>query len=161
MLPFWKEHGGITIGQIGMYGVAQTVNGVQYKKWVAGIGFGYDTYYYKTIPVFIDIRRYLDERNKLLIYGDGGYNFSGKNMPGKEIGFYDRYNFKGGLYTDFGIGYKIKFIKASSFLFSLGHSYKHVQTKIGIMPACVGCQSYFYDYNYDLGRITIKAALML
>ncbi|MDB5199685.1 MAG: hypothetical protein JWO92_1648 [Chitinophagaceae bacterium] len=151
--------GGMVGGKSEANYIFQTVNGVAFSKWHLGIGVGIDKYNYKTLPLFFDTRRFFDKKNKGFVYGDLGYNFPLKNKPGKQVGYYNTYNFKGGLYTDFGIGYKTKFIKKSSLLFSLGHSYKQLQTKIGIMPLCLECQPFFYYYKFDYGRIILKTGL--
>ncbi len=58
--------GGIATGEIGTFGILQTANGLDYKKWFAGIGAGYDSYYYKTIPLFVDARRFINKQNNIL-----------------------------------------------------------------------------------------------
>lgn len=150
---------GIVGGESKVNLIFQTINGIEFSKWYCGIGVGVDYYNYKTLPLFFNTRRFFDKKNKGFIYSDLGYNFPLKNKPGKAIGYYNTYNFKGGLYTDFGIGYKTKFIKKSSLLFSLGHSYKQLQTQIGIMPACLGCQPYLYNYTLGYGRIILKTGV--
>ena len=102
----------------------QSVNGIRFSNWFAGIGVGVDDYRYKTLPLFIDGRWFLGDDKSSFIYGDLGYNFPIKNKPGKEIWNYDTYHFTGGIYTDIGIGYQVSLYKKSSVLFSLGYSYK-------------------------------------
>ncbi len=154
--------GGIIIGENRSYGLFQTVNGLMYQKWFAGIGAGYDYYYYTTIPLFIDARRYLGKRNKGFLYADLGYNFPGKNKPGKEISSsYSSYHFTGGVYSDIGAGYRIKFIKKSSLLISGGYSYKTIHNKIGVTNPCLiaPCPENISNYNYDFSRIVLKAGI--
>ena len=74
----------------------------------------------------------LEKIKKAFFYGDIGYNFPMKNKPGKEVYYYNTYDFSGGIYTDFGIGFQLSLNKYSSLIFSLGHSYKKLQNKIGI-----------------------------
>jgi hypothetical protein len=150
---------GIVGGESQVNSVFQTINGINFSNWYSGIGIGIDDYRYKTLPLFFDARISFGNESKGFVYVDLGYNFPLENKPGKEMGYYNTSNFKGGLYTDFGIGFKTKFIKNSSLLFSLGHSYKQVQSKIGIAPLCIGCQSYFYDYKFGYGRIVLKAGV--
>ena len=150
---------GIVGGESEVKSIFQTINGIEFSKWYFGVGVGVDNYSYKTLPLFFDARRYFGKKNKGFAYVDLGYNFPLKNTPGKEVGYYNTYNFKGGLYTDFGIGYKIKFIKKSSLLFSLGQSYKELQTQIGIVPGCLECQPYLYNYKFGYGRIILKTGV--
>ena len=43
-----------------------------------------------------------------------------KTSPGKEVYYYTSYHFTGGVYTDIGIGYQMKFAGKSSFIISAG-----------------------------------------
>lgn len=139
----------------------QTVNGIRFSNWFSGIGIGIDYYQYKTLPLFFDGRRYFGSEKKAFVYGDIGYNFPMKNKPRKEMGYYDTYHFKGGIYTELGIGFKTKLIKKSSLVFSIGQSYKQLQTRVGIVPMCVGCDPYWYNYKLTYGRIIVKAGFIL
>jgi hypothetical protein len=150
---------GFLIGESGSDILLQSVNGFSYKNFYSGIGFEKDDYNYNSYPLFFDQRVYLGKSENAFVYGDLGYNFHANNKPNKDIGYYDSYNFKGGIYTDFGLGFKVKFINKSSLLFSLGHSYKELKTKIGVTPLCVGCDSYFYDYKFGYGRVIIKGGV--
>ena len=137
----------------------QTVNGIKFSNWFFGIGIGIDYYRYKTLPLFADGRWFFGEDKKGFLYGDIGYDFPLKNTPEKEMDYYTNYHFEGGLYTEFGIGFKTKFIKESSILFSLAHSYKQLQTRVGIVPACIACEAYWYNYKLNYGRIMLKTGV--
>jgi hypothetical protein len=152
---------GISDGQSGAHLLLQTVNGVACKKWFSGIGFGADFYGYKSYPFFIDARRYFAKNNNGFLYGDLGYNLSAKNKPGKEIGYYTFYHFDNGIYTDIGIGYKIKFIGSSSFLISTGYSYKEINSKIAVATECLvaPCPVDYSNYKYGNGRVVLKAGI--
>src|SRR5690606_21715186 len=147
---------GFTLGQSAPGLVLQTVNGITFSDWFAGIGVGYDEYAYKSLPVFADARYYFGDRKRGFLYGNLGYHFPLKNKPKQEI-MYDTYDFEGGLYTDFGIGFKTKFINTSSLLFSIGHSYKRMETYLGIQNECIGCEPYYSIYDYGYGRLMFKA----
>jgi hypothetical protein len=140
----------------------QTVNGIRFSNWFSGIGVGVDNYHYNTLPLFADGRWFFGNDKKGFVYGDLGYNFPLKNKPGKEVDYYtyyDSYNFSGGIYTGFGIGFITKLFNQSSLLLSVGHSYKQLKSKIGISPACEECTPYYYDYKYSYGRIILKAGI--
>jgi hypothetical protein len=140
----------------------QTINGIKFSNWFSGIGIGIDNYRYKTLPLFLDGRWHFGEDKEAFIYGDIGYNFPLKDKPGKEIYYYNSYDFSGGIYTDFGIGYLIPLNKYSSLAFTLGHSYKKLQSKIGVTTQClVGpCPVDYSQYNYKFGRMILKAGLI-
>ncbi len=154
---------GLAIGESRPSGLFQSVNGVTYTKWFAGIGAGLDYYAYRTIPVFFDLRRGIGKLNKGFIYADLGYNSPWKEKPGKEISFYNSYHFTRGLYSDIGIGYKTNSYKNSSFLLSAGYSYKKVHSKIGVVSSCLipPCPEDFTSYDYGYGRIVLKAGIEL
>jgi hypothetical protein len=154
---------GVAAGESRPSGLFQTINGVRYNNWFAGIGAGLDYYSYRTIPVFFDLRRDIGKLNKGFIYADVGYNFPWKEKPGKEISFYNSYHFTRGLYSDIGIGYKVNLNENPSFLFSAGYSYKRVHNKIGIVDPCLvpPCSEKFTNYEYGFGRIVLKAGIVL
>lgn len=153
--------GGIIIGQTGTFGVFQTVNGMLYKKWFAGVGAGFDYYQYTSIPLFIDARRYLGKGNNGFLYADIGYNFPRKNKPGEEISFYSSYHFTGGVYSDIGVGYGIKFLNKTAVLISGGFSYKNINNRIGVTVPCLvpPCPESFSDYKYEFNRVILKAGI--
>ncbi|MEO5649909.1 MAG: hypothetical protein ABIR03_08305 [Ginsengibacter sp.] len=153
---------GFAIGESTPGLVSETINGIKFSNWFSGIGIGIDNYHYKTLPLFIDGRWFFGDDKSGFIYGDIGYNFPMKNKPGKEIYYYDSYHFTGGVYTDIGIGFKTKFIKESSLLLSLGHSYKKLQTKIGvnICPFIGPCYVDYSKYDFRFGRMILKAGLV-
>jgi hypothetical protein len=140
----------------------QTVNGIKFSNWFSGIGVGVDDYRYKTLPLFVDGRWFLGDDKSGFIYGDVGYNFPMKNKPGKEIYYYDSYHFTGGIYTDIGIGYQVPLYKKSSVLFSLGYSYKKMETKIGvnICPFTGPCYVDHSKYDFSFNRMILKAGLV-
>lgn len=150
---------GVVGGESQLNSTIQTTNGIKFSNWFSGIGIGVDNYRYKTMPLFIDVRRYFDEENKAFIYGSLGYNFPFNTKPDKETEYYDTYHFKGGIYTDIGIGFKTKFIRKSSLLFSIGHSYKQLRSRYGITPLCLGCQPSWYNYKWGYGRIALKTGI--
>src|SRR5438045_270274 len=71
---------GMLRGETSSYFQFQTINGIHYKTWFAGLGAGMDFYRIKSIPVFIDLRKdILGRLYTPFVYADGGLNFSGLN----------------------------------------------------------------------------------
>lgn len=140
----------------------QTVNGIQFSNWFSGIGIGMDNYVYKTLPLFLDVRRYFGYGDRGFVYGDIGYDFPLKNKPGKEISWYDTYDFSGGIYSDIGMGYHFPVYKKCSLVFSLGYSYKKLQTKVGktTCPFAGPCFTDYSNYEFSYGRMILKAGLI-
>lgn len=153
---------GIALGQSEPDWTLQTINGIKFSNWYTGIGIGIDDYRYKTLPLFIDGRWNFGEKKEGFVYGDFGYNFPMKDKPGKEVSYYNTYHFTGGIYTDIGIGFQSRLYKKSSLLFSLGYSYKELQTKIGttICPFIGPCYVDYSKYEFNYGRIALKAGLV-
>jgi hypothetical protein len=153
---------GIVGGENHVNSAFQTINGIKFSDLFAGIGIGVDNYRYKTLPLFIDGRWYFGYGNKAFLYGDIGYNFPMKNKPGKETYFYSSYDFSGGVYTDFGVGLQFPLNRFSSLAFSLGHSYKELQNKVAVVNQCLvaPCPVDYSRYNYELGRMILKAGIV-
>ncbi len=115
---------GLLEGQAGSAFQLQAIGGAGYKSWFAGAGVGLDYYRFRTIPLFLDIRKEFGRStNKLFVYTDAGTSFSWVTDNEKmQYAAGDR--FGNGFYTDLGFGYKIAAGKNNSFLISLGYSYK-------------------------------------
>ena len=154
-------------GESGYSTAFQTVNGIYFSNWFSGVGIGIDNYQYQTLPLFFDGRRYFGNEKRGFVYGDLGYNFPMKDKPGKEMNYYGNYHFKGGIYTELGIGFKTKFIKKSSILFSIAYSYKQLESlveEIGFFPPgplCLDCVRAPISYNYKLsyGIVLLKTGI--
>lgn len=151
---------GLSEGESGAHLLLQTINGVAFDKWFSGIGFGADYYQYKSYPLFLDLRRYFGKRDKGFAYANLGYNLDAKNKPGKET-YYTTYHFSSGIYSDFGLGIKMKFISRSSLLLSAGFSYKDLNNKVSVTEECfvAPCAVDYSKYKYGNGRVVLKAGV--
>jgi hypothetical protein len=100
----------------------QTINGISYKTFSFGIGVGIDNYYFKTIPVFADIRKNIFEKKQTpFVYVDAGSNFPSKK---DESTAWQTTTYQPGFYCDFGIGYKWTIRKRVHINSSFGFSQK-------------------------------------
>lgn len=157
----WQFHSinsvGLLEGQTGSAFQLQSVNGMQYRSWYTGIGLGLDFYRYRTIPLFLDIRKeFGSDVNKFFAYADGGVNFAWLTDNEKTTYLADDH-FNTGFYTDLGLGYKIGLGKTNHLLLSLGYSLKKLKETY---------QGYYYNppdnipdqehIDYSLNRLTIK-----
>lgn len=149
---------GLAGGQSDPQLIFQSVNGLKFSNWYLGIGVGIDNYKYKTLPLFLDVRRYLGKKKSGFVYGDVGYNFPLKNTPGPEISYYTSYKFVGGSYADMGIGYQFLLTKKSSIAFTLGYSYKDLKTEVETAYIClVGpCPVDYSTYKFSYNRVMMK-----
>ena len=114
----------------------QTVNGVAYNNWFAGIGVGLDFYRYRSLPLFLDLRRSfeLKKKNKLFVYADGGYNLPWVKEAEQPISIWGwpvkvEHKYKGGAYMDAGFGYAVQFKGGNALLLSTGYSHKYFSEK--------------------------------
>jgi hypothetical protein len=153
---------GLLEGQAGSAFQLQTVNGIQYKSWFAGVGLGLDYYQYRSIPLFLDLRKEFGKtKNKFFLYGDGGISFSWVTDKQKMIYAADD-KFKNGLYYDAGAGYKIFINRNSSLLINIGYSFKKVEETNNsyFITYSPGWPIYnnepLQKYDYSLHRLSFK-----
>jgi hypothetical protein len=140
----------------------QTINGAQYKTWFTGVGLGLDYYRFRTIPLFLDIRKEFGRSNsRIFIYAEGGISFSWVTDQ-QKLGYPDEH-FSNGFYDDLGLGYKVFIGKRNAFLISLGYSYKKLTETYttyyyypqGYPPGPLGSVPK-EQINYSLNRLSIK-----
>lgn len=159
---------GMINGNGAVSGMIQTVNGIEFNNWFAGAGIGLDFYRYRSAPVFLDVKRYINLRNKnsFFVYANGGYNIPWlkRNEPEFNIWSWPTQiinDYKGGAYWDGGLGYAINFKNSNSMLLSLGYSYKHfsetrtTKTTIGgVTGNTENIDVRHFEYNFK--RLMIK-----
>lgn len=141
----------------------QTVNGIQLSNWYTGIGIGVDNYRYKTAPLFLDLRKSFDRSKRAFLYGDLGCDFPMKKTGRKQTPNNSNNHFTGGIYTDLGIEYRFPIVKKTSFLISMGYSYKKLKNKIGAGTSCpfVGpCSENYTTNEFSFGRIIFKSGIV-
>src|ERR1700748_880249 len=73
----WQFHSinniGLLEGQAGAAMPLQTINGLQNKSWVVGAGVGLDDSRFRTLPLFVDIRKeFGTTQSKFFLYADAG-----------------------------------------------------------------------------------------
>ncbi|MGN6400639.1 MAG: hypothetical protein ACTHMD_09305 [Flavisolibacter sp.] len=139
----------------------QTVNGVSFKTWFAGVGVGLDDYNFKTFTIFAELRKNISDKPQTpFVYVDLGTSIPAKKQ---EEDLWQTIVYKNGLYFDAGVGYQIPIKGNLSFNFSAGYSQKYLhetRTAKGIVidfPVGGGPQAEYYDYTFK--RLSIKMAL--
>jgi hypothetical protein len=160
------ECGFSTINQGGFFiageqapgGIFQTINGFRFREWFAGAGVGIDFYRFRTIPVFLDIRRnILLKQHSPFLYADIGINFPW--LRGFETpSYYEGQDFKGRLYFDTGLGYNFNISGKHRLLLSAGYTEKRIREKRTVQTYCINppCSEKFELYNYTMKRIVFK-----
>ena len=147
---------GVMEGQSGGDFFIQSVNGFQYKGWFAGIGAGLDYYKFRSIPLFLDIRKDILRKNvSPFIYADGGISFPWSKD--NETYFWEA-EMSRGLYYDAGIGINFAAGKKQGLQASLGYSYKYTKETATWPMQCLTfpCPQYKQSRSYDLSRLALK-----
>jgi hypothetical protein len=133
----------------------QTINGAQYKSWFAGIGIGLDDYRFRSIPLFLDLRKsFQRDGNGFFLYASGGIHFL---WPVDKQKISPQAKYQNSFYSDIGLGYRLPLYGKSSVLFSAGYSYKRVVEDNAVIcdPWFGPCSAQNDRYVYDLNRLSI------
>ncbi len=157
---------GLLEGEHGSKFQLQTINGIKYRTWFAGLGTGLDWYYRRSIPAFLSLNKdfFKTGNRNFYISADGGVNF-----PWKEDKNYNEWGYpiekpSPGAYWGAGLGYKIGIGKKNdALLIQVGYSYKHVSEKVRniyyytfpIVPASQMPQ-FTNRFDYHLRRLSLK-----
>ena len=154
---------GIALGESHPKILFQTVNGLKYKDWFAGVGIGLDEYEIKSLPLFADLRMDFGKEKKGFIYGDIGYNFFLEDKSREHVFSGSESSYKGGVYTDIGIGVRANLFKKVKMVFSLGHSYKTIKETRVVEMWCLfpPCPASVDRYTYNYGRLNLKVGIEL
>ncbi|MGV3656982.1 MAG: hypothetical protein ACO1NX_03475 [Chitinophagaceae bacterium] len=136
----------------------QTVNGVSYKSWFAGIGLGIDYYYFRSIPLFVDVRKMLRPGKwPVFAYGDVGLSIPWIKDEIKE-GLWYTPGYKTGLYYDVGAGLEFP-VKKNAVHISGGFSTKKMRElqRYPYIWGDPGRPDRIDRVNYKFSRLVIKA----
>jgi len=140
----------------------QTVNGVQYKSWMIGAGVGIDGYRYRSIPVFLQLRKEFDlSTNAFFLYNDIGLNYPWVKDNQKQS-YVAPGSYSHGIYYDGGLGYRLS-LKRQSLVFSSGFSLKEMSENrsSATCPFIGPCFESKDVYHYSLKRLSFKVGLQL
>ena len=155
---------GIVVGSAEGALQVQTINGIRSKTWFAGLGVGLDYYHVRSIPIFLDVRKNISDKQKSpFVYADGGYNFpflSKRNT--KESLWMGDYNKGGGLYYEAGFGYKVDVSDKMQLLFSAGYSYKRLAETVNLMPwlsISPPPKNAYEIYEHTFRRVAVKVGI--
>jgi len=140
----------------------QTINGLQYRTWMVGAGVGIDGYRFRSIPLFLHLRKEFSlKSNAIFIYNDIGMNYPWLKTEQKSV-WGPTEDYDHGIYYDGGIGYKI-LLKKHAVVFGGGFSLKEFSEKrlSGFCPFVGPCYEQSDEYFYSLKRITLKLGVQL
>jgi hypothetical protein len=154
---------GLLVGDRGEAFAVQTIPGLTFKQWFAGVGTGLDFYEKRTIPLFFDIRQNLFKTaNTPYLYVDAGTSFVWNKAENifnqQDRSTIPRFNY------ETGIGYKLSVNNKTAMIFSAGYSYKQIEEKYKtflwlpiLMTSIQGDERYQAIYR----RIVIRLGLQL
>lgn len=147
-------------GSKGTYFQIQTINGIRYKTWFAGIGAGIDFYTRGGFPVFLDVRKDIfEKRSTPFLYVDAGIHLVRDRK--EEVSQWYQNTYSNGFYGDAGIGYKLDVHGAGRLLVSAGYSYKNINRRYEYISTCptTWCYENYYTYKSYLHRLSVKLGL--
>jgi hypothetical protein len=142
--------------------LVQSVNGFRKDRWFAGIGVGIDYYHQRSVPVFLEVRRFFSRQpSSAFVYAGGGWNFAWKEDKGDE-GLYTS-SYGNGLYFDLGVGYTFSVSGREAFVLSAGYSGKNYSANLQMPQYCPGgnCPPREENSEYKLTRIVLKAGIVI
>ena len=150
-------NGGVLAGSSGRDALVQLVPGIAYKGWFAGVGSGLDYYYWRGVPVFLDVRKVFQNSIPFFLYSDVGWHFPWIEDAYKTDNWYTE-DFNKGLYYDVGAGYHVKIGRSHALLLSVGYSGKKVTSirKLLNIPQDTDERLYTTKFDYNLHRVAIK-----
>ncbi|MGC4104498.1 hypothetical protein [Ferruginibacter sp.] len=146
--------GGVAIGKLAKLFAAQTENGIAFKNWFAGLGFGIDNYYVKTLPLYGAVKKIFPvKRTAVFLYADIGGNFIAGSKS-EKASYYSTLFRKGGFYADAGAGYMVSTGKSTHIFLSIGNAVKHIEEteKTYFIDGPGGV----YDTKRKFSRIVVK-----
>jgi hypothetical protein len=154
---------GMLMGESSSALQVQTVHGVQYKQWQAGLGIAVDNYRYRTVPLFMEVRRMLPlKTNHLFLYAGGGPNLLWLTSQQKQdIMITNQTKFHAGWYGDLGAGYQLALAgNKNAVSLSAGYSLKTLRTVTqDYSPIAYDAPPVFSERTYTLGRIVVKLGI--
>lgn len=100
----------------------QTIHGVKYGNFFAGVGLSIDEYYQNSLPLFLHASKgLLRQRSRPFIYANLGANLVDTR---EKVTDYEKKQLKNGIYYEAGIGYRVGLNSRLACNISLGYSYK-------------------------------------
>ncbi|HYC27870.1 MAG TPA: hypothetical protein VEB42_03625 [Chitinophagaceae bacterium] len=153
---------GLLEGSGGHFAQLQTINGFRYRTWFTGLGIGLDYYHYRSVPLFIDVRKDLfNKPNTPFFYGDAGIHIPW--VLDKQKPWAGRADYNNGFYYDAGLGYSFNLGKSRALLFSGGVSLKKIrETRIyDVVCITFPCPMQTERYDFSFKRFSLKAGLRL
>jgi len=142
----------------------QTINGVAYRQYSAGIGIAYDNYGYKSIPLFADLRYSLlhNKNIALQVYGNAGVNTPLRNeeyLPHKYNDGRVRNKLHESFYTEAGLSFSVPLVHSLSLIAGAGYNYKTFKyTGISYVED-IPTPELHDNYTYHYGKYVLRVGI--
>jgi hypothetical protein len=158
------------IGILNGYGASpfamETINGIRYKSLSTGIGVAVDNYAYRTIPLFIDVRKRFGKHGfQPFVFAEMGVSVPLQTdaLP-KTLYGQPANDLKNGFYGEWGVGLQKQIAKSCAFFVSVGYSYKQFKYKnyqyyFPVSPD--DNEPPYIKYNYSYNRIALRMGVQL
>ncbi len=138
----------------------QTINGISYKKYSAGVGIAYDKYGYKSVPVFADIRYSLlkSKKSALQLYADAGANFPIHSdlLPATKPNGIRWYTLHSSFYGEAGFSYSVALKRRFSFIAGVGYNYKTFRYSDTEYSGDVNMPDNIIEYTYRYSKYVVR-----
>lgn len=138
----------------------QTINGVTYKKYNAGIGIALDNYGLKSLPVFADLRYSLVTKKKSTwqVYADAGLNIPLHNdgLPAKKPNGTPWNTMHNSFYGEAGFSYSIALVRRFSLIAGAGYNYKTFKYTETVYTGDISFPERNTDYTYHYSKFVIR-----
>jgi hypothetical protein len=150
----------LLVGDQTVSGGLQSVNGIGWNTFFAGVGLGLDLYRVGTAPLFLDLRKSFGKgKRQFFVYGDIGYQFAWPGIGHSYLGTSEGNDLSGGLYTDIGLGYLVGIGKNDALILSAGYTYKTLTETMVTYPLCPPwgpCELGQVENVYKFNRLSFK-----
>jgi hypothetical protein len=149
---------GLIEGEKGTSVLIESVNGFNYANWFAGIGIGIDHYTFRSIPVYLDIKREWSDKLPVFLFASAGRNCPWVKQTDDRYQnkFYPRSFYEGGL------GYRFSINQKNNMVFSVSYSEKNLHEKIIESISCpfIGpCTQSYRNFEHRLTTLVVKAGV--
>lgn len=153
---------GVTTGSSGESFSVQTINGIKYKQYSAGVGIGLDWYSTRTVPIFIDVRREFGQQaHKPFVYANLGASRAWWKGNISENSTSKIENHTRACW-EAGAGYNIHLKNKTALVLSVGYSFKQVsysQPYVNTFNNTWLPYTSLNRYDYYYKRIAIRAGI--
>lgn len=113
---------GLLEGERGGAVLVESVNGISFGTWFAGVGIAFDHYTFRSIPAYVQLRKELSVKKPVYFFFSAGENIPWVKRTMEDARWEPK--FRPGFYYEGGVGYRVILNSKNSLLFSAGYSQK-------------------------------------